>query len=140
MCLTQPRTRPYGVCPSVHVVLGLFTDLARTQLGHRWLVKQSIHQNSVRVQSEHSPWTVHRLHRVRTESVWIRWGSVKTSSKQRIGKKKVTFEESSESDEEPSKKAHHSKKSTTNKESTTKKTEKKHSSDHKKNDKKNISE
>jgi hypothetical protein len=65
--------------PSVRVVLGLCTDLARTQLGRGWLVKQNIHQNSVRVQSEHSPWTVHRLHGVRTESVRIRWGSVKTS-------------------------------------------------------------
>jgi hypothetical protein len=66
--------------PSVRVVLGLCTDLARTQLGHGWLIKQSIHQNSVRVQSEHSLWTVHGLHRVRTESVRIRWGSVKTSN------------------------------------------------------------
>jgi hypothetical protein len=67
--------------PSVRVVLGLCTDLARTQLGRGWLVKQNIHQNSVQVQSEHSPWTVHGLHGVRTESARIRWGSVKTSMK-----------------------------------------------------------
>jgi hypothetical protein len=65
--------------PSVCVVLGLCMDLAQTQLGRGWLVKQNIHQNSVRVQSEHSPWTVHGLHGVRMESVRIRWGSVKTS-------------------------------------------------------------
>jgi hypothetical protein len=65
--------------PSVRVVLGLCTDLAQTQLGRRWLVKQNIHQNSVRVQSEHSPWIVHGLHGARTESMQIRWGSVKTS-------------------------------------------------------------
>jgi hypothetical protein len=42
--------------PSVRVVLGLCTDLARTQLGHGWLVKQNIHQNLVRVQSVRIRW------------------------------------------------------------------------------------
>jgi hypothetical protein len=54
---------PFVFSPSVCVVLGLCTDLAQTQLGSGWLVKRDIHQNSVQVQS-----------------VWIRWGSVKTSS------------------------------------------------------------
>jgi hypothetical protein len=43
---------------TVRVIFGLCTDLAQTQLGHGWLVKQNIHLSLVLVQSEHSLRTV----------------------------------------------------------------------------------
>jgi hypothetical protein len=40
--------------PTVRIILGLCMDLALTQLGHGWLVKQNIHQSSVLAQSTQS--------------------------------------------------------------------------------------
>jgi hypothetical protein len=54
--------------PSVHAPFRLWTDLARTQRGRKWSVKRDIHQTPVRGESTDC-----------TESVRIRWGSVKTS-------------------------------------------------------------